>query len=259
MVDEEGTALSVIIFAVAIALLVLRAELNPKERNPLTNSTTHTVSAPVTEPRTVPMTQPPSEESQKKEREEAMKLITESLERKKEKIANLFKTRVALDQLEIKGRRILQEATLERQLQQLVLEQAARPPVYQAAMPLLSHAPQRMIETPEAYQTQAVPRPQGAMRGQLYQIPQIPEARVPEAAMTTPIYELPGGMENSATHVALRNFEPGEEEDTRARWTNLEPLHERIQHWQRGLQEHQSDSGSDARRVGSFRRGKPSH
>jgi len=255
MVNEELSALSVIIFAVTIALLVLRTESNPKERNPLTNSTTHIASMPITEPRTVPMTPPPSEESQKKEREEAMKLITESLKRKREKIDNLFKMRVALDQLEIKGRRILQEATFDRQLQQLVLDQAARRRVHLAPMPLISHAPQRIVETPEAYRTQAVRTPQRATQGQLYQISQIPEARVPAATTTSPIYELGDDMENSATHIALRNFEPEEEEAIRARWINPEPVHERIQHWQRGLQEYESHSRCDDPRVSAFPHG----
>ena len=254
MVDEQSSTLPVIIFAVAIALLFLRAKTNPKERSPQTDSTTQTASTPFTQPRAVQMMPPLSEESQNKVREEAMKLATESLERKREKIDNMFKMRIALDQLEIKGRRVLQEAILERELQQMVLEQAARPYMYPAAMPLTSHAPQQLVGTPEAYQTQEVPVPRAAIQGQIYQIP---ETRVPEVATTARIYELPGDVEDAATQVALRNFQPEEEEETRERWTNPYPLHERIRDWQRGVQEHESDSRSNTPRTSSFHRRKP--
>lgn len=205
MDGEQGSTLIIIIFSVVVAFMVFGLFSNAKERN--AEAIRPAISSPPRPPNRATRS-PPSEEEQRKARHKAMESVVMSLNNKLGQIDDLVRTRMYLDELELEGRRVLQDASLERVYQNAVMAHASRPPV---------EAP----EVAPRVVNELVPEPaleiQPAVR-------RIQELEVPHVAVP--------GLDENSTNIDLWSLRQEDAGSLGGGWENSQPLEERVHNWQ---------------------------
>jgi len=150
-----------------------------------------------------------------------MNLVISSLSRKFDQIDSRLRTRLSLDGLEIRGRRVLQKTNLEYEYQNAVLERVQRSavqPVQLAPVIVNEPEPEHLIE-----------------RGPVDH--QIQEVDVSAVVPRRQAFYIPNGLDDAMTHVDFWRLEQGEGEGNEPAWSDPRPLAESIPDWQGNVQQ----------------------
>jgi len=234
MKDEQTSTLLIIIFIIAAALLVWGINSSVTVREASTNPPISTSASSLLKAGTTA----PNEEAQRKARKQTMNLVISNLGRKFDQIDNRLRTRLSLDAVEIKGRRVLQGTNLERECQNAMLEYARRSTVQP-----LELAPIIINEPEPEYLAERRPGDQ-----------QIEEADMPTVSSRQEALYIPNGLDSPTTHSDFWSLEQGEGEGNGLRWRDPNPLVERIRDWQGNVQHGTPSDVHSAPRLNTLRR-----
>jgi hypothetical protein len=223
MNEEQHSSLWIIIFVIAVAVLVMGVNSTVKDRDAAAAKSQISTPAPNPSPPTKALAPAPGEEIQLKARQKTMRHTVECLDRKFNQIDFQFRTRLQLDEIDIAGRQVLQNANLELEYQNAAREYASRVPIDEPG-------PQYMAE----------------MRHRVPRILEVNDGVSTVFTSTTPaqVFEVPDEIDENTTNVDFWSVENRDEGRDGLGWRNPLPLGQQIPNWRRNVQGLASDRHS---------------